>query len=116
MKKIIGIVRNDCGTIVNLVIFDMENNKKILIQPTRNSEVLFGKYPLYNKNLNLIGNKGLVILEKINSNIKLITCAGLYIDDGIESQIIAKAERLNMRFINADVMQDNNNQKFIYVL
>ena len=116
MKKIIGIVRNECGTILNLVMFDMDNQKKYLITAPSNAEVLFGSYPLYNERMEIMGNKGLIILEKTGTTVKLITCAGFFVDDGVEDQIIAKTERLNMRFVNAAVLTDSDKKKHIYTL
>lgn len=34
-----------------------------------------------------IGNKGLIILEKADTNIKLMTCAGYFVENGVEEQI-----------------------------
>ena len=116
MKKVIGIVRNECGTILNLVIFDMDSQKKHLITAPSNAEVLFGSYPLYNEKMEVIGNKGLIILEKTGVTVKLMTCAGFFVEDGVEDHIIAKTERLNMRIVNAAVLIDQNKQKHIYTL
>ena len=116
MKKVIGIVRNECGTMVNLVMFDMDSQKKYLVTAPVNAEVLFSRYPLYNEKVEVIGNKGLIILEKTGVTVKLITCAGFFVDDGVEDQIIAKTERLNMRIVNAIVLADENKQKHIYTL
>ena len=116
MKKVIGIVRNECGTIFNLVMFDTDSRKKYSVSAPTNAEVLFGSYPLYNEELEVIGNKGLIILEKTDTNIKLITCAGYFVGDGVEEQIIAKTQRLNMRIVNAVVLAENDNKKHIYTL
>lgn len=116
MKKVIGMVRNECGTIVNLVMFDMDSREKSLVAAPVTAEELFGRYPLYNKKMEVIGNKGLIILEKTGENVKLITCAGFFVDDGVEEQIIAKTQRLNMRIVNAAVLTDADQQKHIYTL
>ena len=116
MKKVIGIIRNECGTILNLVMFDTNSRKKYLVSPPSNAEVLFGSYPLYNEKFEIIGNKGLVILEKTGTAAKLITCAGFFVEDGVEDQIIAKTHRLNMRIVNAAVLTDQDEQKHIYTL
>lgn len=116
MKKVIGIIRNECGTIVNPVMFDTDSRKKYSVSSPENAEVLFGSYPLYNEEMKVIGNKGLVILEKTDTNIKLMTCAGFFVEDGVEDQIIAKTQRLNMRIVNAAVLTDNDNKKHIYTL
>lgn len=116
MKKVIGIVRNECGTMMNLVVFDTDSAQKYLITAPTNADVLFSGYPLYNEDLEVIGNKGLVILEKSETSVKLITCAGAFVENGVEEQIIAKTQRLNMRFINAVVLTDVDNQKHIYTL
>ena len=116
MKKVIGIIRNECGTIFNLVMFDTDSQKKYSVSAPTNAEVLFGSYPLYNEELEVIGNKGLIILEKTDTNIKLITCAGYFVEDGVEEQIIAKTQRLNMRIVNAAVLTDHDNKKHIYTL
>ena len=116
MKKVIGIVRNECGTMLNLVMFDTDSRKKYLVTAPSNADVLFSSYPLYNEQMEVIGNKGLIILEKTDVTVKLMTCAGMFVEDGIEDQIIAKTERLNMRIINAAVLTDQNKQKHIYTL
>ncbi len=116
MKKVIGIVRNECGTIFNLVMFDTDSRKKYSVSAPSNAEALFGSYPLYNEGIDLIGNKGLIILEKADANIKLMTCAGYFVENSAEDQIIAKTQRLNMRIVNAAVLTDNDNKKHIYTL
>lgn len=116
MKKVIGIVRNECGTILNLVMFDTDSHKKYSVSAQDNAEVLFGSYPLYNEKMEVIGNKGLVILEKTVTAVKLITCAGFFVEDGVEDQIIAKTQRLNMRIVNATVLTDKDEQKYIFTL
>lgn len=116
MEKVIGIVRNECGTLLNLVMFDTDSRKKYLAAAPANAEVLFGSYPLYDENMDVIGNKGLVILEKTGPRVTLMTCAGFFVDDGVEDQIIAKTERLNMRIVNAAVLTDPNQQKHICTL
>lgn len=116
MKKVIGIVRNECGTIFNLVMFDTDSGIKYSVSAPANAEVLFGCYPLYNEEMEVIGNKGLIILEKTNATVKLMTCAGYFVEDGVEEQIIAKTERLNMRIVNAAVLTDRDEQKHIYTL
>ena len=116
MKKVIGIIRNECGTICNLVLFDTDSPKKYSVSAPANAEVLFGSYPLYNEEMEIIGNKGLIILEKIGTNIKLITCAGFFVEDGVEDQIISKTQRLNMRIVNAAVLTEQDKQKHIYTL
>ena len=116
MKKVIGMIRNECGTMVNLVMFDTDSRKKYLVSAPENAEVLFGGYPLYNEEMEVIGNKGLIILEKTDATVKLMTCAGFFVEDGVEDQIIAKTQRLNMRIINAAVLTDQKKQKHIYTL
>ena len=116
MKKVIGMIRNECGTVVNLVMFDTDSRKKYLVAAPENAEVLFGNYPLYNEEIEVLGNKGLIILEKTGTNIKLMTCAGYFVEDGVEDQIIAKTQRLNMRIVNAAVLTDHDNKKHIYTL
>ena len=116
MEKVIGIIRNECGTITGLVMFDLEQRRKYLIEPCKNAETLFGSYPLYNEKFEVIGNKGLIILEKHMEAVKLITCAGLFVEDGVENQIIAKTERLNMRIVNAAILTNQNDEKFIYIV
>ena len=116
MKKVIGMVRNECGTIVDLVMFDTDSREKSLVAAPVGSEALFGCYPLYNDKMEVIGNKGLIILEKTGENVKLMTCAGFFVDDGVEEQIIAKTQRLNMRIVNAAVLTDANQQKHLYTL
>ena len=116
MKKVIGIIRNECGTISDLVMFDTDSRKKYSVSAPTNAEVLFGSYPLYNEEMEVIGNKGLVILEKTDIAVKLITCAGFFVEDGVEDQIIAKTQRLNMRIVNAAVLTDHDNKKQIYTL
>ncbi len=110
------MVRNECGTIVHLVMFDTDHREKSLVAAPANAEALFGRYPLYNENMDVIGNKGLIILEKTGANVKLMTCAGIYVDDGVEEQIIAKAQRLNMRIVNAAVLAEADQQKHLYTL
>lgn len=87
-----------------------------LVSAPVNAEVLFGSYPLYNEKIEVIGNKGLVILEKVGTAVKLITCAGMFVEDGVEDQIIAKTQRLNMRIVNAVVLTEQDEQKHIYTL
>ena len=116
MKKVIGIIRNECGTIFNLVMFDADSRKKYSVSAPENAEVLFGSYPLYNEEMEIIGNKGLIILETTDKNIKLMTCAGYFVEDGVEAPIIAKTQLLNMRIVNAAVLTDNDNKKHIYTL
>ena len=116
MKKVIGIIRNECGTIFNLVMFDTDRRKKYSVSAPANAEVLFGSYPLYNEEMEVIGNKGLIILEKTDTNITLMTCAGYFVEDGVEEQIIAKTQRLNMRIVNAAVLAENDKKKHIYTL
>ena len=116
MKKVIGMIRNECGTMVSLVIFDTDSRKKYLVTAPENAEVLFGSYPLYNEGMEVIGNKGLIILEKMGTVVKLITCAGCFVEDGVEDQIIAKTQRLNMRIVNAAVLTDTDDKKHIYTL
>lgn len=110
------MVRNECGIISHLVLFDMSSREKSLAAAPVSAEALFGRYPLYNEKMEIIGNKGLIILEKAGANVKLMTCAGFYVDDGVEEQIIAKTQRLNMRFVNAAVLTDADQQKHIYTL
>lgn len=116
MKKVIGIVRNECGTIVKLVVFDLDTNEKYAIDPAKDAEAQFGRYPVYDEDLELIGNRGLIILEKTDSNVKVMTCSGYYVPTGDEDQIIAKTTRLNMRIVNASVLTDQNGKKFICTL
>ena len=116
MKKVIGIIRNECGTILNLVMFDTNCQKKYSVSAPENAEVLFGRYPLYNDEMEVIGSKGLIILEKTDTTVKLMTCAGYFVKDGVEDQIIAKTQRLNMRIVNAAVLTDTDNKKHIYTL
>ena len=116
MKKVIGIIRNECGTILNLVMFDTDSRKKYSVTAPENAEVLFGCYPLYNEKMEVIGNKGLIILEKTDATVKLITCAGFFVEDGVEDQIIAKTQWLNMRIVNAVVLTEQDEQKHIYTL
>ena len=113
MKKVIGIIRNECGTITGLVLFDLNTRKKYVVEPGRNAEALYGGYPVYNEALELIGNKGLVILEKTESNVQVMTCAGFDVEHGDEAQIIAKTDRLRMRIVNASVLTDQNGDKFL---
>ena len=61
MKKVIGIIRNECGALLNLVMFDMNSQKKYSVSAPENAEVLFGSYPLYNEEMEVIGNKGLIM-------------------------------------------------------
>lgn len=116
MKKVIGMVRNECGTIAHLVMFDTDSREKSLVAAPVSAETLFGSYPLYNDKMEVIGNKGLIILEKMGANVNLITCAGFFVDDGVEEQIIAKTQRLNMRIVNAAVLTDTDQQQHIYTL
>ncbi len=116
MKKVIGMIRNECGTIEKLVMFDADSRQKYLVSAPENAEVLFGRYPLYNEEMEVIGNRGLIILEKTDTAVKLITCAGSFVEDGVEDQIIAKTQRLNMRIVNAAVLTDNDSKKHIYTL
>ena len=76
MKKVIGILRNECGTITGLVLFDLNTKEKFKAEPGRDAEALYGRYPVYNEELELIGNQGLIILEKTDSNVRVFTCAG----------------------------------------
>lgn len=110
------IIRDECGTILNLVMFDTDSRKKYLVSAPANAGVLFGSYPLYNEKTEVIGNKGLVILEKRGTAVKLITCAGFFVEDGVEDQIIDKTQRLNMRVVNAAVLTDRDEQKYIFTL
>lgn len=116
MKKVIGIVRNECGTITKLVLFDLDSEKKYAVEPGKDAEAQFGRYPVYNETLRLIGNRGLIILEKTDSNVKVMTCSGYYVPEGDESQIIAKTTRLNMRIVNAEVLTDADGSQFICTL
>ena len=116
MKKVIGMIRNECGTIVNLIMFDTDSRNNSLVAAPENAEVLFGDYPLYNEEMAIIGNRGLIILEKTGTAVKLITCAGFFVEDGVEDQIISKTQRLNMRIVNAAVLADNDGKKHIYTL
>ena len=59
MKKVVGIIRNECGAITGLVLFDLNTRKKERVEPGRDAEALYGRYPVYNEALDLIGNKGL---------------------------------------------------------
>lgn len=113
MKKVIGIVRNECGTITNLVVFDLDTSEKYAVEPCKDAEAKFGSYPVYDEALNLIGNKGLIILEKTASNVQVMTCSGYYVPEGDEDQIIAKTTRLNMRIVNAAVLTDKDGHSFI---
>ena len=113
MKKVIGIIRNECGAITDLVLFDLNTEKKYKVAPGRNAEALYGGYPVYNETLELIGNKGLVILEKTESNVRVMTCSGFYVAQGDEAQIIAKTDRLQMRIVNASALTDQNGKKFL---
>ena len=113
MKKVIGIIRNECGTITDLVLFDLNTRNKYKVEPGRNAEALYGTYPVYNEALELIGNKGLIILEKTESNVQVMTCAGFDVEQGDEAQIIAKTDRLQMRIVNASVLTDQNGEKFL---
>ena len=113
MKKVIGIIRNECGAITGLVLFDLDTRKKYKVEPGRDAEALYGRYPVYNETLDLIGNKGLIILEKTESNVQVFTCAGFDVEQGDEAQIIAKTDRLHMRIVNASVLTDQNGKKFI---
>lgn len=116
MKKIIGIVRNECGRIINLVLFDLDSEEKYAVDTCKDAEAKFGSYPVYDENLNLIGNRGLIILEKTADNVKVMTCSGYYVGEGDEEQIIAKTTRLNMRIVNAAVLTDENDHPFIATL
>lgn len=116
MKKVIGIVRNECGTITQLVLFDLDTEEKYAIDPGKDAEAKFGSYPVYDEALNLIGNKGLIILEKTDHNVKVMTCAGYYVSEGNEDAIIAKTARLNMRIVNASVLNDRNGHSFLCIL
>lgn len=116
MKKVIGIVRNKCGTITNLVVFDLDTTEKYAMEPGKDAEAKFGSYPVYDENLELIGNKGLIILEKTDSNVKVMTCSGTYVPTGEEDAIIAKTTRLNMRIVNASVLTDKDGKQFICTL
>ena len=116
MKKVIGIIRNECGTITGLVLFDLNTRKKLKVEPGRDAEALYGRYPVYNEELDLIGNKGLVILERTESNVQVMTCSGFDVEKGEEAQIIAKTDRLHMRIVNASVLTDQNGKKFICTL
>lgn len=116
MKKVIGIVRNECGTITNLVVFDLDTNEKYAVDPCKDAEAKFGRYPVYDERLDLIGNRGLVILEKTASNVKVMTCSGYYVPEGDEDSIIAKTTRLNMRIVNAAVLTDRDGHPFICTL
>lgn len=113
MKKVIGIIRNECGTITKLVLLDLDTEKKYAVNPGKDTEAQFGRYPVYNDSLQLIGNRGLIILEKTDSNVKVMTCSGYYVPEGDESQIIAKTTRLNMRIVNAAVLTDADGRQFI---
>lgn len=116
MKKVIGIIRNECGTITYLVLFDTGSSDKYAVEPGKDAEAKFGSYPVYDENLNLMGNRGLIILEKTASNVKVMTCSGHYVPEGDEDQIIAKTTRLNMRIVNAAVLTDREGHKFICTL
>ena len=116
MKKVVGIIRNECGAITGLVLFDLNTRKKERVEPGRDAEALYGRYPVYNEALDLIGNKGLVILEKTDSNVQVMTCSGFDVERGDEAQIIAKTDRLQMRIVNASVLTDRNGKKFLCTL
>lgn len=116
MKKVIGIIRNECGTITELVVFNLDTEEKYAVEPGKDAEAKFGSYPVYDEDLNLIGNKGLIILEKTDSNVKVMTCSGYYVAEGNEDQIIAKTTRLNMRIVNASVLTDRDGHQFICTL
>lgn len=116
MKKVIGIVRNECGTIIKLVLFDLDSEEKYALDPCKDAETKYGSYPVYDEELNLIGNKGLIILEKTDDNVKVMTCSGYYVPEGNEDAIIAKTSRLNMRIVNASVLTDQNGNQFICTL
>ena len=113
MKKVIGIIRNECGAVTGLVLFDLDTRKKVRVDPGRDAEALYGRYPVYNEELDLIGNKGLIILEKTDSNVQVMTCAGYDVEKGDEAQIIAKTDRLQMRIVNASVLTGPDGKKFI---
>lgn len=68
---------------MNLVMFDTDSREKELVAAPSNAEALFGNYPLYNEKMVVIGNKCLIILEKKGANVKLMTCAGFFVDDGL---------------------------------
>ena len=116
MQKVIGIIRNECGAITGLVLFDLNTRKKYKVEPGRDAEALYGRYPVYNERLDLIGNRGLIILEKTDSNVQVMTCAGFDVEQGDEAQIIAKTDRLQMRIVNASVLTDQDGKKFICML
>lgn len=116
MKKVIGIIRNECGTITQLVIFDLDTAEKYTVEPGKDAEAKFGSYPVYDENLEIIGNKGLIILEKTDSNVQVMACSGHYVPVGDEDAIIAKTSRLNMRIVNASVLTDRDGHKFICTL
>ena len=116
MKKVVGIVRNECGTITKLVLFDLDANERYAVDPGKDAEAQFGSYPVYDEGLDLVGNRGLVILEKTAGNVKVMTCSGFYVPEGDEQQIIAKTTRLNMRIVNAAVLTDRDGRKFICTL
>ena len=113
MKKVVGVIRNECGAITGIVLFDLDTREKYRVEPGRDAEALYGRYPVYNEDLDLIGNKGLVILEKTDTNVQVMTCAGYDVDTGDEAQIIAKTDRLQMRIVNASVLTDRDGKKFI---
>ena len=43
MKKVIGIIRNECGRITGLVLFDLNTRKKYRVEPGRDAEALYGR-------------------------------------------------------------------------
>ena len=47
MKKVIGIIRNECGAIISLVLFDLNTRKKYKVEPGKDAEALYGRYPVY---------------------------------------------------------------------
>ena len=115
-KLFLSISDNECGAIIDLILFDLNTRNKYKVAPGKNAEALYGNCPVYNEALELIGNKGLIILEKTDSNVQVMTCSGFAVERGDEAQIIAKTERLQMRIVNASILTDHNGEKFICTL
>lgn len=116
MKKVVGIVRNECGMMTHVVVFDLDGKEKYPVDPCGDAEAKFGNYPVYDEKLHLVGNKGLVILEKTASQVKVMTCAGFHVPEGVEDRIIEKTTRLHMRIVNAAVLTDRDGRRFICTL
>lgn len=107
MEKVIGIVRDDHGQIAKLVTIDTERGVKEMIGAGKNAETIFARYPEYSGAMEIVGNRGLVLVDKRGNDIQLVTVAGKLAELTDVNPVIAKIHRLNLRIVNGDIITDH---------